>query len=754
MREGVKAVKRAPGSTIITLFLFFFAMVLFATDASHAVSPYVNYQGMLSDSEGTPLNGTLPMTFRIFDDPTSTSAADKLWEETRAGVDVQDGVYSVYLGSVASFDTAQESKTGEFWLEVEVDGEILGPRQPITNVFFALHADEAGKAEMADDADKLDGRDSTDFLDLDTYDADRNAKVDDADATGYAAQAGNADTLDSLHAYQLQERVTGVCPPGQSIRAIEMSGAVTCEEDDAGITDETDPNVLESVKDGVSWDELSEIPTGFLDGTDDGDVPIPLNLAGTRPLGGIISGVNTNPTGYGVYGRASDDAGTNYGLWGRSDSTSGTGALGHATASSGVTTGVHGKSTSGSGRGVYGEAVALSGSAVGVRGESNSVSGVGVSGEALASSGYAAGVQGLSNATSGSGVAGASVATVGPTFGVRGDNYSDIGTGVAGYAYSTGGTAAGVYGHTAASAGKGVWGQHSSNNNGYLGSASDGAYGEHDASGNYGRLGHSQSGAFGFSSDQYGVHGSSDNGTGVRGGSTNGTGVHGLSSLGKAGYFQGGGSGVSGSTLYAQNSSATGIAGYFENQSDDATAVLVQKGTGDLLRGFYDTGDGWDWAIRVQRNGWTTISVLELTGGADLSEQFDVSGAKDEAILGMVVIIDPDNPGQLRVSDEAYDRKVAGIISGAGGVRPGMLMAQRGSEADGANPVALTGRVYCWADASYGRIEPGDMLTTSNTPGHAMKVADHQRAQGAVIGKAMSSLDEGTGLVLVLVSLQ
>ena len=81
-------------------------------------------------------------------------------------------------------------------------------------------------------------------------------------------------------------------------------------------------------------------------------------------------------------------------------------------------------------------------------------------------------------------------------------------------------------------------------------------------------------------------------------------------------------------------------------------------------------------------------------------------------------------------------------------------MGQAGSVADGEHPVALSGRVYCWADASGGAIEPGDLLTTSATPGHAMKVTDHARAQGAIIGKAMTSLDRGTGLVLVLVSLQ
>jgi len=69
-------------------------------------------------------------------------------------------------------------------------------------------------------------------------------------------------------------------------------------------------------------------------------------------------------------------------------------------------------------------------------------------------------------------------------------------------------------------------------------------------------------------------------------------------------------------------------------------------------------------------------------------------------------------------------------------------------------PVAIVGRVFCHADASYGPIEPGDLLTTSATPGHVMKVTDYDAARGAVIGKAMTALDEGKGLVLVLISMQ
>jgi hypothetical protein len=96
----------------------------------------------------------------------------------------------------------------------------------------------------------------------------------------------------------------------------------------------------------------------------------------------------------------------------------------------------------------------------------------------------------------------------------------------------------------------------------------------------------------------------------------------------------------------------------------------------------------------------------------------------------------------------------AGVISGAGGVRPGLLMRQPGTLADGDHAVALTGRVYCNVDATAAPIEPGDLITTSDTPGHGMKVTDHGKALGAIIGKAMTGLDRGRGQILVLVSLQ
>jgi hypothetical protein len=105
------------------------------------------------------------------------------------------------------------------------------------------------------------------------------------------------------------------------------------------------------------------------------------------------------------------------------------------------------------------------------------------------------------------------------------------------------------------------------------------------------------------------------------------------------------------------------------------------------------------------------------------------------------------------VSSRAYDTRVAGVLSGANGIHPGIEMQQQGLLEGGQN-VALSGRVYALADAAYGPIQPGDLLTTSDTLGHAMKVKKHGKAQGAILGKAMSGLKQGRGMVLVLVALQ
>jgi hypothetical protein len=145
------------------------------------------------------------------------------------------------------------------------------------------------------------------------------------------------------------------------------------------------------------------------------------------------------------------------------------------------------------------------------------------------------------------------------------------------------------------------------------------------------------------------------------------------------------------------------------------------------------------------------VRALTIRGGADLAEPFAMS--HDGVEPGTVVVIDEKNPGKLKASTRAYDKKVAGIVSGANGIRPGISMIQEDMLEAGEN-VALSGRVFVKADTSAGAIEPGDLLTTSSTAGRAMKAADHDQAQGAILGKAMTSLNESEGMVLVLVTLQ
>jgi hypothetical protein len=147
---------------------------------------------------------------------------------------------------------------------------------------------------------------------------------------------------------------------------------------------------------------------------------------------------------------------------------------------------------------------------------------------------------------------------------------------------------------------------------------------------------------------------------------------------------------------------------------------------------------------------------LEVTGdilltGADCAEEFDVVGF-ETADPGTVVVL--DGAGTVRMSDSAYDSRVAGVIAGAGDYRPAVILDRHDQGALCRRPVALMGKVYCKVDASYGPIAIGDLLTTSSTPGHAMRVTDRIRATGSIVGKALMSLWEGQELVPILVSLQ
>jgi len=141
---------------------------------------------------------------------------------------------------------------------------------------------------------------------------------------------------------------------------------------------------------------------------------------------------------------------------------------------------------------------------------------------------------------------------------------------------------------------------------------------------------------------------------------------------------------------------------------------------------------------------------IKLRGG-DCAEYFAVEEPQ-QIEPGTVLVIDQED--RLRQSDQAYDKRVVGVVSGAGDLQPGLILGQELAEQQDGIPVALTGKVYCKVDAQDAPIQVGDLLTTSSTPGHAMRAADPSSAFGAVIGKALRPLKQGKGLIPILVALQ
>jgi len=241
-----------------------------------------------------------------------------------------------------------------------------------------------------------------------------------------------------------------------------------------------------------------------------------------------------------------------------------------------------------------------------------------------------------------------------------------------------------------------------------------------------------------------------------------------------AGTHSAGGDGIratstSGNGLSARSRDSVAI--FAESVNNTGIAAIGHKEPG--ISGISDSGDGVR-ATSTSGNGLSARSAngvggffqggrlaaffegdVEVTGdirlvNADCAEDFDVSGA--EKIEPGTVVVCGGN-GALRPSSSSYDRRVVGVVSGAGNYKPAIILDRQESVEQRA-PVALMGKVFCNVDADENPIEVGDLLTTASTPGHAMKASDPSRAFGAVIGKALRPLAAGRGKIPVLVALQ
>jgi len=161
--------------------------------------------------------------------------------------------------------------------------------------------------------------------------------------------------------------------------------------------------------------------------------------------------------------------------------------------------------------------------------------------------------------------------------------------------------------------------------------------------------------------------------------------------------------------------------------------------------------------LKVSGTGTGNITATGTIEGNNVKAKYqDVAewvDSSQELPAGTVVVLDNNKSNHVIASTQAYDSRVAGVIS----LRPGVAL---GEEGEGRVLVAATGRVKVKVDASNGPIQIGDLLVTSDKIGVAMKSQPVEiggvrlHRPGTLIGKALEPLAQGTGEILVLLSLQ
>ena len=203
-----------------------------------------------------------------------------------------------------------------------------------------------------------------------------------------------------------------------------------------------------------------------------------------------------------------------------------------------------------------------------------------------------------------------------------------------------------------------------------------------------------------------------------------------------------------GAALHVQDDSGIKISssdGLSNNFLDvDADGLAIKNGAGTVLMQFKN------------KTGNVRITGDLTTDGNIAAKYQDVAEwvlAPTALSPGTVVVIDSLENNRVLPASQAYDTRIAGVVS----AQPGILLGEEGEDKI---KVAHSGRVKVKADAQYGAIAVGDLLVSSTTSGYAMRstpvdlsgISIHR--PGTIVGKALEPLKEGTGEILVLLTLQ
>lgn len=277
-------------------------------------------------------------------------------------------------------------------------------------------------------------------------------------------------------------------------------------------------------------------------------------------------------------------------------------------------------------------------------------------------------------------------------------------------------------------------------------------------------------GVVGIATKATAVEGNSKDGAGVWGSSTNNEGAHAESNssntaamaafqLNKqsqtAAIFAS--NAGTGEGLYATSPNGAGVKGVSENR--EGVYAESKSSTTAAMAAFQLNSESGTVAFFAKHMGNRTAARfegdVEVTGdirliNADCAEDFNI-GSDVMVEPGTVMVLGEKDA--LFPCQSPYDKCVAGVVSGAGDYKPGIVLDKQKSDRT-RQPIALLGKVYCKVDAEYGAIEVGDMLTTSPVIGHAMKASNPSKAFGAVIGKALRPLKNGQGTIPILIALQ